>query len=82
MTLTPELEAFAAEAVAASRYRDVAEVVRTGVELLRRHEQARADLLASVLAAQAEADRTGYLTGDEVAAHVRETMARRSGVAA
>ncbi len=82
MTLTPELEAFAAEAIAAGRYRDVAEVVRTGVELPRRHEQARAELLASVLAAKAEADRDGCVSGDEMLAHVRETIARRSGVAA
>ncbi len=34
VTLPPELEQFAAEAVAAGRYRDTAEVVRAGVDLL------------------------------------------------
>jgi len=78
VTLTPELEQFATEAVAAGRYRDVGAVVQAGVELLRQHDAARAALLESVLAAQAEGDRDGYLTADEVAARVRATIARRS----
>jgi putative addiction module CopG family antidote len=81
IALPPDLEQFAAEAVAAGHYRDTAEVVRAGVELLRRREQARADLLASVIAAREEGDRDGYLTADEVATHVRETIARRTGAA-
>ena len=76
--LPPELERFAAEAVAAGHYRDRADVVAAGVSLLLRQEQARAALLASVMAARDEADRDGYLTGDEVAAQVRATIARRS----
>jgi putative addiction module CopG family antidote len=79
VTLPPELERFAEEAVAAGRYRNLSELVAAGVSLLQRQEQARAELLASVLAAQDEADRVGYLTADEVAAHVRQTIARRSG---
>ena len=82
IALPPDLEQFAAEAIAAGHYRDTAEVARAGVELLRRRELARADLLASVLAAREEGDRSGYLTADEVAAHVRETIARRTGAAA
>ena len=78
VTLPPELEQFAAEAVAAGRYRDTAEVVRAGVDLLRQWDAMRAELLASVLAARDEGDRDGYLTGDEVAARVRATIARRS----
>ena len=78
IALPPDLEQFAAEAVAAGHYRDTAEVVRAGVELLRRREQARAALLGSVLAAREEGDRVGYLTADEVAAHVRDTIARRT----
>ena len=82
VTLPPDLEQFAAEEVAAGRYRDMGEVVRAGVGLLRQRTEAKAQLLASVLAAQEEGDRLGYLTGDEVAAHVRETIARRTGAAA
>jgi putative addiction module CopG family antidote len=78
VTLTPDLERFANEAVASGRYRDVAAVVAAGVSLLRRQEQARAELLASVLSAKAESDRDGYLTSDEVAERVRATIARKT----
>lgn len=78
VSLPPELEQFAAEAVASGRYRDRADLVAAGVSLLQRQEAARAELLATVLSAKEEGDRDGYLTGDEVAARVRETIARRS----
>ena len=38
VTLPPELERFAAEAIAAGRYRDMDELLRTGVGLLQRAE--------------------------------------------
>ena len=82
VTLPPELERFATEAVAAGRYRDVSDVVAAGVSLLQRQEQARAELLASVLAAREESDQSGYLNGDEVAERVRATIARRTNAAA
>ena len=82
VALPPELEHFATEVIAAGRYRDVSEVVVAGVRLLQRQEQARAELLASVLAAKEESDRDGYLTGDEVAERVRATIARRANTAA
>jgi putative addiction module CopG family antidote len=82
VTLPPELERFATEAVAAGRYQSVSDVVAAGVSLLQRQEQARAELLASVQAAKEESDRDGYLTGDEVADRVRATIARRANAAA
>jgi hypothetical protein len=57
-------------------------VVTAGATLLQRQEQARFELLASVLAAKDESDRDGYLTGNEVAARVRATIARRANAAA
>lgn len=81
VTLTPELERFATEAVAAGRYRDVSDVVRAGVSLLQRQEQARADLLASVLAAEEEAEREGCVSGDEMLARVRARLAEKHGAA-
>jgi len=81
VSLPPELARFAAETVAAGRYRDVAEVIAAGVSLLQRQEQARAELMASVLAAEAEADRDGCMTGDEMVAHVRARLAERYGTA-
>lgn len=76
--IPPELEQYAAEAVAAGHYRDMADVVRAGIEMLLRRDQARAELLASVVAARDEADRVGYLSADDVATHVRETIARKT----
>jgi putative addiction module CopG family antidote len=80
--LSPELERFTTEAVAAGRYRDVSDVVAAGVSLLQRQEQARAELLASVLTAREESDRNGYLNGNEVAERVQATIARRANPAA
>ena len=75
--LPPDLENFVANAVASGRYRDVAEVVAAGVSLLRRQEQVRADLLASVLAAEAEADRDGMMTEDDMMARIEARLAER-----
>ncbi len=82
VVLSPELEQFAAEAVASGRYRDRAALVAAGIGLLRQQETARAELLASVLSAKEEGDRDGYLDGDEVAARVRAIIARRSAASA
>jgi antitoxin ParD1/3/4 len=81
VTLPPELERFAEAAVAAGRFRDVSAVVAAGVSLLLRQEQARAELLASVLAAEAEAEREGCVTGDEMLARVRARLAEKYGAA-
>jgi len=79
--LPPDLEQFATEAVASGRFRTVDEVVRTGMELLKQREQARAELLTSVLAAQEEGDRDGYLTGDDLLARVEARLAGRAASA-
>jgi putative addiction module CopG family antidote len=81
VSLPPELERFAAEAVAAGRYRDVADVVVAGVSLLQRAEAQREKLLASVLAAEAEADRDGCASLEQVETEMRaaiHAVARRS----
>ena len=78
ISLPPELERFAADEVAAGRYRNTAEVVRAGVNLLKERSQARAELLASILSAQEEGDRIGYLTSDELLARVETRLARRA----
>jgi antitoxin ParD1/3/4 len=81
VTLPPELTRFAEEAVAAGRYQDVSAVVAAGVRLLQRQEQARAEFLASVLAAEEEAEREGCVTGDEMITRVRARLAEKSDVA-
>jgi antitoxin ParD1/3/4 len=81
VTLPPELERFAEEAVAAGRFRNVSAVVAAGVSLLRRQEQARADFVTSLEAAEAEAERDGCVTGDEMIARVRARLAEKHGSA-
>jgi antitoxin ParD1/3/4 len=66
VTLPPDLERFANEAVAQGRFHDVAEVVRAGVSLLQRAEAERAAFEASLEAAEAESEREGFLTIEEV----------------
>ena len=66
VTLPPELERFAEEAVAAGRFRDVSDVVAAGVSLLQRQEQARSAFNASLEAAEAEGERDGFFTIEEV----------------
>ena len=70
VTLSPEQERFAAEAVGAA------------MDRLRQLERQRAELLTLVVAAEQEGARDGFLTGDEVAARVRATIARRSAAPA
>ena len=77
VTLPPDLQLYAAEAVAAGRYRDVAEVVATGVAMLRRQEDVGARFVELLLSPEAEADvRIG---GDEMIAHVRTRLGASSG---
>ena len=66
VTLPPELEHFATEAIAAGRYRDMAELLATSVSLLQRTEQARAAFVASLDAAIAEGERDGFFTVEQV----------------
>ncbi len=75
LTLPPDLEQFAAEAVASGRFRDVNEIVRTGVDLLRRRETARADFIKSLEDALAEAERDGWHSLEDVMAEADEIIA-------
>jgi Arc/MetJ-type ribon-helix-helix transcriptional regulator len=78
VTLPSDLERCAVEAVQAGRFRDRAELVAAGVALLRERDAARAELMA----ANEEADRVGCSSRDEVAARVRDRIARRTNAAA
>ena len=66
VALPPDLEQFAAEAVAAGRFRDIGEVVAAGVGLLQRAEALRGALRTSVLSAEARGERDGFLSIEEV----------------
>jgi putative addiction module CopG family antidote len=80
--LPPELERFAADAVATGRYRNVADVVAAGISLLRRQEAARAEFVSSLEAAEAESDRDGWHAIDDVHAEMATLIdeARRAKV--
>jgi antitoxin ParD1/3/4 len=71
VTLPPELERFAAEAVVAGRYRDVSEVVRAGLSLLQRAETEVAEFVVSLEEARAEGERDGFLNAEQVEQRVR-----------
>ncbi len=64
--LPPDLEQFAIEAVASGQYRDTAEIVRTGVDLVRRRDTARAAFIASLEAAQRDGEQNGFHSLDDV----------------
>jgi len=74
ITLPPELVRFAEEAIATGRYRDMDELVRTGVNLLRRLEEERRGFVASLQAAEAEADRVGCVSLEQVDAGMRKAI--------
>lgn len=75
VTLPPDLEQFATEAVAAGRYRDVREVVATGVGLVRRLEAERAAFVKTLEDAEAEADLAGWHSLEDVMAEADEIIA-------
>ena len=66
VTLTPEQARFAAEAVAQGRYPTVEAMVGASFDLLRQAEAERAAFVASLEAAEAEGERDGFFTIDEV----------------
>jgi putative addiction module CopG family antidote len=68
ITLPPELEQFATEAVATGRYRNVSDLVAAGLSLLQRQEQARTAFARSLEEAEAESERDGWHSLDDVLA--------------
>jgi len=74
VSLPPALEKFARECVADGRYSNVSEVVRSALRLLQEYEEQRRQFAASIEEAQAEADRDGTFTLEEVLAEVDEVI--------
>jgi len=81
VTLPPELERFATEAVAAGRYRDLSDVLAAGVKLLQQAEAEVAAFVDSLEAARAEADRDGWHSLDEVLADADRIIAAKRDAA-
>jgi antitoxin ParD1/3/4 len=66
VTLTPEQERFVADAVAQGRYRDASAVVQAGLALLQCAEAERTAFIATLQEAEAESEREGFLTIEDV----------------
>jgi antitoxin ParD1/3/4 len=66
VSLTPELERFAEACVRSGRYNSVSEVTRAALRLLQQVEQQRREFLTMLDAAEAEGERDGFLTVEEV----------------
>jgi putative addiction module CopG family antidote len=81
VTLPPELERFAEEAIAAGRYRDLSDALAAGLRLLQRQEQARAEFVASLEEAEAESDREGWHSLEEVMAEADQIIAAKRAAA-
>lgn len=87
ISLPPELERFANEAIADGRFQNLSAVVAAGVELLRQREAASADLgaylrqelLESVRAAEKNAEINGYLSLDEIRQDANALIAEMAG---
>ena len=74
VSLTPELERFAEACVQSGRYDSVSDVARAGLRLLQEMENRRAALLASLQEAEAEGERDGFATIEEVEAELRAAI--------
>ena len=81
VTLPPELERFATEAVAAGRYRDVSDALAAGLRLLQQAEAEVTAFVASLEAARAEANRDGWHSLDEVMAEADRIIAAKPDAA-
>jgi antitoxin ParD1/3/4 len=74
VSLTPELERFAETCVQSGRYNSVSEVTRAGLRLLQQVEQQRREFLAMLDVAEAEGEREGFLTVEEVMQDLDEVI--------
>src|SRR4051794_8565126 len=79
VSLTPELEAFAARCVASGRYANVSEVARAALRLLQQAEQQRQDFLAMLRAAEAEGEGEGFAGADALAAELDAAIRDAAG---
>ena len=81
VTLPPDLERFATEAITAGRFRDRDELVAAGIALLQQAEAERAAFVRSLEEAEAEADRDGWHSLDDVMAEADRIIAAKRSAA-
>jgi antitoxin ParD1/3/4 len=73
--LTPELERFTRECVEGGRYNNVSEVVRSALRLLQEAEARRVQFQAMLRETEAEAEREGTVSLEDVVAEVDQIIA-------
>jgi antitoxin ParD1/3/4 len=73
--LTPQLEKFARKCVKSGRYNNVSEVVRSALRLLQEAEERKRQFMKTLREAEAEADRVGTFTVEQVAAEAEKIIA-------
>jgi antitoxin ParD1/3/4 len=78
VSLTPELDAFAAECVASGRYANVSEVHRAALRLLQATERRREAFTAMLRAAEREGETQGFLETEDVLAEL-DVLIREAG---
>ncbi len=66
VTLSPDQERFALEAVAEGRFRHISEVMQAGLDLLRQAKAEAEAFVASLEEARAEAEREGFVSAEDV----------------
>ena len=72
--LTPALEQFARDVVAEGRYNNVSEVVRSGLRMLQDAEARRQTFTAMLHEVEAEVDRDGSVSAEEVFAGIDQII--------
>jgi antitoxin ParD1/3/4 len=75
VSLTRDLERFARSCVKSGRYNNVSEVVREGLRLLQDREAQKKAFLKMLRDTEAEADKKGWRTIDEVAREMDAVIA-------
>ncbi len=75
VSLPPALERFARKCVKSGRYSNVSEVVRSALRLLQEAEARRERFEATLKEAEAEADRDGTFTVEQVLAEADRIIA-------
>jgi len=72
--LSPELERFARQCVAEGRYNNVSEVVRSALRMLQDAEERKRAFMAMLDGVREEADRDGWVSGDDAIAMARAAI--------
>jgi len=74
--LTPDLEQFARRCVESGRYNNVSEVVRSALRMLQDSEVRREQFMNMLREAEAESERDGFVSVEELTADIEDIIAQ------